>query len=149
MASDSDLPDVLSVAARIPCVDTRYCVQFLIHGQLSAKKDSDAVLAVLTDMHSDIKIIKDRDADVSGSARLFPLPPAMISALSRGSSGSSGVSSGSGASAVQSPSISSQSSGRRKRQRGDGLTWLRCPFCEAEHWNEKSHIQHVSRSLLR
>jgi hypothetical protein len=139
--SHSELPDALSVAARIPCADTRYCVQFLIEGQIRATANRDVILSVLTNMHDDIKIIRDRDAD---AARLYPVPPAMIHALSQNSSLNSG-------SAGASLSGSSQSGSRRKRQRvpSDGLTWVPCPFCDTEHWNEKSHLQHVSRSLLR
>ena len=139
--SHSVLPDALSVAARIPCSDTRYCVEFLIEGQLRATADRDAIMTVLSSMHDDIKFIRDRDGD---AARLFPVPPAMINAMSRNSSLNSG-------SAGASLSGSSNSGSRRKRLRdsSDGLTWVPCPFCDAEHWNEKSHIQHVSRSLLR
>ena len=139
--SHAVLPDALSVAARIPCSDTRYCVEFLIEGQLKATADRDAILSVLSHMHDDIKIIRDRDAD---AARQRLVPPAMIHAMSNNSSRNSG-------SAGASLSGSSRSSPRRKRQReaNDGLTWVGCPFCDAEHWNEKSHLQHVSRSLLR
>jgi hypothetical protein len=139
--SHSELPDVSSVVARIPCSDTRYCVEFLIEGQLKASADRDAIMTVLSNMHNDIKIIRDRD---SAAARLFPVPPAMINAMSYNSSLNSG-------SAGASLSGSSGSCSRRKRLRdsNDGLTWVGCPFCEAVHWNEKSHLQHVSRSLLR
>ena len=143
MVDDSaKLPDVLTVASRIPCVSTRYCVEFLIQGQIAAKQDNGVVVALLGAMHADIKVIKGRDAD---SQRLFPVPPEMIKAMSRASSASSL----SGGDSGLNSSGSCASNARRKRQRGDGLTWVRCPFCEAEHWNEKSHLQHIQRSMER
>jgi hypothetical protein len=138
--ASSQLPDVLTVAARIPCANTRYCVEFLIQGQIDAKQDNGRVVALLGAMHKDIKVIKGRDGD---SPRLFPVPPEMIKAMSRASSASS-----LSPSEVNS-SRSGSSNSRRKRQRDDGLTWVRCPFCEAEHWNEKSHLQHIQRSMER
>ncbi len=144
MAMDnSGLPSVLTVAGRIPCVDTRYCLEYLINGQITAKLETAAVLTALQSMHSDIKDIKNRDAE---SPRLFSIPPEIINAMSRGSSASSGLS---GRKSGPSSSSSSRSQSRRKRVRDDGLIWVRCPFCVAEHWNEKSHLQHVSRSLER
>jgi hypothetical protein len=136
--TDADLPTIDTVASRIACDHTRYCVQFLISGMVGLQQNGALVVSTLKGIAGDIQEMKQRNAS---SARLWPLPPAMIDASSKGSSPSS-LFSGTGS--------SSASSRSRKRVRPeDHDVWVKCPFCPHTHWNEKSHVQHVQRSLER
>lgn len=139
--ADGDVPSIESVASRIPCVHTRYCVQFLITGMVNVQRNGESILSTLNGIAGDISEMKHRDVS---SARLWPLPPALIDAASQGSSSGS-----------QLPFSSSSSSSSRDRKRvrkvvlEDHPDWVKCPFCHKQHWNEKSHVQHIQRSLER
>jgi hypothetical protein len=141
MSDDADLPSVATVASRIACDHTRYCVQFLLSGIVGLQQNGDLVLSKVTGIAGDIQEIKHRDAS---SARLWPLPPAVIHASSKDSSSSSLFP------ATGSSGSSHSSAHSRKRVRPeDHDVWVKCPFCPQSHWNEKSHVQHVERSLKR
>lgn len=139
--SDAVLPSVGTVASRIACDHTRYCVQFLLSGIDSLKQNGELVVSQLVGIAGAIQEIKLRDAS---SARLWPLPPVMINASSKGSSSSSLLP----ATGSSGSSLSSARSRKRVRTE-DHDVWVKCPFCPQSHWNEKSHVQHVERSLKR
>jgi hypothetical protein len=142
--SDADLPSVDTVASRIACDHTRYCIQILLSGIVGLKQNGDLVISTLTGIAGDIQEIKHRDAS---SARLWPVPPAMIHASSRDSSSGSLFTSKPSSGSSGTSKSSSQS---RKRVRSeDHDVWVKCPFCPQSHWNEKSHVQHVERSVKR
>ena len=75
--ADADVPNIASVASRILCDHTRYCVQYLVDGLHGLQQFNGHVLGVLNDIRDDVKLMKSRD---DGSARLWPAPPAMIMA---------------------------------------------------------------------
>ncbi len=136
--ADADLPTIDTVASCIACDHTRYCVQFLISGMVGVQQNGDHVMSMLKGIAGDIQEMKQRDAT---SPRLWPLPPAMIHASSNSSSSSSLF-----------PATGSSSASSRSRKRGrpeDHDVWVKCPFCPHSHWNERSHVQHVQRSLER
>jgi hypothetical protein len=142
--SDADLPSVETVASLIPCDHTRYCVQNILSGIAGLKNNGDLVVSTLSGIAGDIQVIKLRDAS---SARLWPVPPAMIHASSNGSSSGSLFTCNP---STDSSGTSKSSSRSRKRVRvEDHNVWVKCPFCPQSHWNEKSHVQHVERSLKR
>lgn len=138
--ADGELPNIDTVASLIPCVHTRYCVQFIVTGLKNNQQNSETILSALNGIAGDISEIKQRDA---ASARIWPLPPAMIQAASQGSSTGS----------LFPLSSSSSSSCSRKRGRkvvlAEHPVWVKCPFCHKQHWNEKSHVQHIDRSIKR
>lgn len=139
--TEADLPSVDTVASRIACDHTRYCVQFLLSGMVGLQKNGDVVVSTLQGIAGDIREIKHRDAT---SPRLWPLPPDMIQAASKDSSSSSRLL----ATGSSGSSHSSTRSLKRARPE-DHEVWVKCPFCPQSHWNEKSHVQHVERSLQR
>jgi hypothetical protein len=141
---DADVPDIASVVSRIQCVHTRYCVQYLVDGMHDIQQNSGCMMSVLQEIRNDVKDIRVRD---EGSARLWPAPPDVILASSHHSSGSSSL-----RSSLSSDSVRSRSKrGRESKEasREDHDVWVMCPFCHQEHWNEKSHVQHVQRSVDR
>jgi hypothetical protein len=144
--ADADVPNIATVASRILCDHTRYCVQYLVDGLHGLQQVNGNVLGVLNDIRDDVKLIRSRD---DGSARLWPAPPAMIMAV-----GSHVCSSTSNSFHSSQRSSQSSSSGRRSKRgrsvaRSDHDVWVKCPFCPQEHWNERSHVQHVQRSVDR
>jgi hypothetical protein len=138
--ADADLPTIDTVASCIACDHTRYCVQFILSGMVGLQKNGAIVVSTLQGIAGDIPEMKHRDAS---SPRLWPMPPDMIQASSKGSSSSSLL-------PASGSSGSSHSSRSLKRARPeDHEVWVKCPFCPQSHWNEKSHVQHVERSLQR
>ena len=144
--ADGDVPNINSVASLIPCVHTRYCVQFLITGMVANQQNGESILSTLNGIAGDISEMKQRDAS---SARLWPLPPAMINAVSHDSSSSSQLPCSSSSSMFNTSKSSSSNSRKRARKvvLEDHPVWVKCPFCHKQHWNEKSHVQHIDRSL--
>jgi len=148
--SETGVPDVSSVAARIRDDDARFCVQTILAEQeqhmqerLVDREERRVLLELLMSVRDDVKFIKDRDR--MGS---WPVPPSIIEAASNisGSSSSSNFT-GLGRSST---SVSSQSSQRKRRcVPSEHSVWLQCPFCNLQHWNEKSHVQHVIRAIDR
>jgi hypothetical protein len=144
--SDADLPSVDTVASLIACDHTRYCVQALLSGMASLKQNGDLVFSTLTGIAGDVRVIKLRD---ESSARLWPVPPAMIHASSKDSSSGSLFSTHPSTGSKSSGTSKSSSQSRKRVRAEDHDVWVKCPFCPQSHWNEKSHVQHVERSLKR
>jgi hypothetical protein len=144
--ADADVPNIASVASRILCDHTRYCVQYLVDGLHGLQQFNGNLMDVLNVIRDDVKHIKSRD---DGSARLWPAPPAMIMAV--GSHTCSSSSNSFPSSKRSSPSSSSDRRSKRVRSvaRSEHDVWVKCPFCPQEHWNERSHVQHVQRSVDR
>ena len=140
-------PNVETAASLIPCEHTRYCVQFLVAGMQGSQRNHGSVMGVLTELAGDIKEIKEQHA---GSARIWSMPPDVIQAYSR--SGTP-LTSGSEHKTSRSSSSVCTSGSDRKRSRkvalSDHEVWVMCPFCQQQHWNESSHVQHVQRSVER
>jgi hypothetical protein len=139
--ADGAVPDVLSVASRIDCVSTRYCIEYLASCMSRVEANQSPMMSLLAEINGNVKEMKLRE---EGSSRLWPLPPLVIQAVSRPESATSG----------SLPGSSSSSSGYgRKRGRKVSLSdhdvWVKCPFCHQQHWNEKCHVQHVKRSVER
>jgi hypothetical protein len=55
---------------------------------------------------------------------------------------------GSAGSFDMTPASSSETSSASSASHADGR-WLQCPFCTHKHSNEKSHVQHLHRVMLR
>lgn len=139
-------PNIETAASLIPCEHTRYCVQFLVAGMQGSQRDHGSVMGVLTELAGDIKEIKEQNA---GSARIWPVPPGVIQAYSRSDSP---LSSGSELKTSRSSSVCTSGSDRKRSRKvtlSDHEVWVMCPFCQQQHWNETSHVQHVQRSVER
>jgi hypothetical protein len=100
-------------------------------------------VSTLQGIAGDIQEMKHCDA---ASARLWPITPAMIQASSKDSSSSS-LFPATGSSGTGTSHSSSRSCKRVRPEDHD--VWVKGPFCPQSHWNEKSHVQHVERSLQR
>jgi hypothetical protein len=157
MSDAADLPGLQTVVERIENVDIRYSVTFLAdelqrnRSELTELRVGQGVILARLDQ------ICQAQFHVDGNARVhWPPPPAEI--VAGGSALSSPLvaamspfCSESSHSLSQSRSSSAGSQGNKRRrvpEDGDGV-WLKCPFCVKEHWNEKSHVQHVERAMER
>jgi hypothetical protein len=159
--TDAAVPGLLSVVERIDNADIRYSVTFLADELSRNRVEIDAIRSGHDSMMAKLDFISSKVSGIpndDGARVLWPVPPAMIVACSPHSSPLSDNSSVNGIShSSQSLSNSRSSSASRgnrgKRRRPEDLgpdcIWLKCPFCCKQHWNEKSHVQHVDRASER
>jgi hypothetical protein len=158
--SDAAVPGVMSVVERIENADIRYTVAFLADELSRSRNDiaemrtgHQTIMAKLELISKQVSGIPDDHG--SGARILWPAPPMMIAACSTDSSPVSDNSSSNIDQSSQSLSKSKSSSAasvpgaKRRREPPSDCIWLPCPFCHQKHWNEKSHVQHVDRSMER
>ena len=162
MSDAAELPGLRTVVERIENVDIRYSVGFLAD-ELQRNRNEMAELrlgqgSILAKLDQLVRVQVHDDVN----ARVFwPAPPAVIDA---GSSSHSSplvaamsptvpLCSQSSQSLSQSQSSSAGSMGGKRRRvpvpEDSDRVWLKCPFCPSQHWNEKSHVQHVERAMER
>ena len=161
MSDAAELPGLMTVAERIEDANVRYSVAFLADEQVRCRSEirelrlgQNQVLAMLSTISGQLSGI--RSLDDAHARVLWPLPPQMIDAVSSHSSPLSDMSqqlcsqpSQSLSQTLSSSASSGKSVKRRRHREVSDRVWLKCPFCPSEHWNEKSHVQHVERAMER
>ncbi len=156
--TDAAVPGLMSVVQRIENADIRYTVAFLADELSRSRNDIAEMRSGHDTIMAKLELISKQVSGISddpGARILWPAPPVMIAAgstdsfpLSDNSSSHIGLSSQSLSKSKSSSAASGQSVKRRREAPADCI-WLPCPFCHQRHWNEKSHVQHVDRSMER